>query len=68
MRAVYIAISLLLGIVQDGVVTKEVYQGYEKHNDIYLVEIQGISIPIIADDLCIGDEVTIEGYHVTYRR
>lgn len=68
MRAVYIILSLLLGIAQDGVVTKEVYQGYEKRNDIYLVEIQGINIPIIADDLCVGDEVTIEEYHVTYRR
>ena len=68
MRVLAVILSLLCGVHHIGVVTQEVYQGYTKHNDIYIVEIQGINIPIIADDLCVGDEVTIEKYHVTYRR
>lgn len=59
MRVLAVILSLLCGVHHIGVVTHEVYQGYSKHNDLYIVEVCGVSLPIISDDFNVGDEMEL---------
>lgn len=72
MKLLMVLLALLNGMSIKGRIVSQVYEGYEKHNDIYIAEVQGMRLFIVSDDFCDGDEFVIsidsEGYHCRYAR
>lgn len=58
MKYIIALLALLFG--QHGTVTGQVFEGYERTNDVYIVTLEsGQDVDVYADDLNDGDHVTV---------
>ena len=55
-----IAIAILLNVCpMHGWVVEQTYEGYNQHNDYYVVNINGDLYEVEGDDLNVGEPVTV---------
>ena len=70
MKLLIIIIALLQGIRLNGTIVSQVYEGYGRTDDIYIVDVNGIKFPVISDDFNAGEHCEIfvneDGIHCWY--
>ena len=69
MKKILIALFISLFIFSSGEtgrVVAQLYEGWSNSNDLYLVAFNGYYLPLIADDLCVGDHVKYYSINKAY--
>lgn len=56
---IIVSILMLFAEPRHGYVVAQIYEGYSKYNDYYLVNINGEIYEVEADDLQVNDNVTV---------